>query len=175
MKELTSGAQAPVFELTGLDGQVYRLADQRGKIVVLVFWSAECPWSRQYDAWLSAQASRWAAEGVELWAVASNVNEPRESLAQVVSERQLTFPLLLDEGCRVADLYGAQTTPHVFVIDPAGRLVYRGAIDDRTFRQRTATVNYLEQTLQAIRQGRRPSPDETPAYGCAIVRFLEEP
>jgi hypothetical protein len=67
--------------------------------------------------------------------------------------------------------HGAQTTPHLFLIDPGGFLRYQGAFDDVTFRQRTPTQAYLYQAVEALLAGRLPDPAETPAYGCAIVRY----
>jgi len=162
---------APSFELTGIDGQPYRLSDYAGNIVVLDFWSAECPWSQHYDAWLTEQTPRWTAQGIHLLAVAANVDEDPVLITTVAAARCLPFSILLDPGCCVADAYSAETTPHVFVIDHAGRLAYRGAIDDRSFRQRTATRPYLSDALDALVAGRQPEPAETPPYGCALVRF----
>jgi peroxiredoxin len=162
---------APPFELTGIDGQPYQLSDYAGRIVVLDFWSAQCPWSQHYDAWLAEQAPCWAAQGIHLLAVAANVDEDTALIAAIAAERGLSFPILLDPACHVADAYGAETTPHIFVIDRAGRLAYRGAIDDRSFRQRTATRSYLSDALAALLADRRPEPDEIPPYGCALVRF----
>ena len=71
---------------------------------------------------------------------------------------------------QVADLFGAQTTPHFFVLDQQGVLRYRGALDDVTFRQREPKNYYLHEAVQALLAGRLPEPAETPAYGCTIVR-----
>lgn len=166
--------QAPTFELTDLSGKAWRLAELAGEIVVLDFWSAECPWSRHYDGWLAARADAWARAGVRLLAVASNVDESTRLLRDAVDQRGITFPVLLDSGCAVADLYGAVTTPHVFLVDAAGRLAYQGAIDDRSFRKRQADVNYLERAVDALLAGRRPDPQKTEPYGCTIVRPLVE-
>lgn len=162
------------FELTDLDGVRHRLADYAGDVVMLDFWSAECPWSRHYDGWLAEQVAGWARQGVRLLAIASNVNETDAFIRSVVAERGITFPVLLDHDCVVADFFGAMTTPHIFIIDPAGRLAYRGAIDDRSFRQRTATVNYVEQAIGALLSGGQPDPAQTDPYGCTIVRPVAE-
>ena len=80
--------------------------------------------------------------------------------------------LLHDVNQQVADLYGAITTPHLFVIDVEGILRYQGAFDDVTFRQRTPTQNYLKMVVEALLQGKPPNPSQTPSYGCIIVRYL---
>lgn len=171
---MMTGEMAFDFELLAIDGVTRRLADYAGSIVVLDFWSAECPWSEHYDGWLSQQAGVWARQGIHLLAIASNVNETAGLIRETVGARGITFPVLLDQDCAVADLFGALTTPHIFVIDSAGRLAYRGAIDDRSFRQRVATVNYLEQALAALQQGVQPDPAESDSYGCTIVRPIGE-
>jgi hypothetical protein len=72
----------------------------------------------------------------------------------------------------VADLYEAFTTPHVFVLDGEGILRYRGAVDDITFRHREATRFFLQEAVDALRNGRLPAVNETAAYGCTIVREI---
>lgn len=162
----------PGFALVDLDGTTHRLADYAGEIVVLDFWSAECPWSRYYDGWLVQRAGDWARDGVRLLAIASNVNETAAFLRETVAERGITFPVLLDAGSIVADLYGAVTTPHIFVVEQSGKLAYQGAIDDRSFRRREASVNYLDQAIAALLAGRQPDPASSAPYGCTIVRPL---
>ena len=70
------------------------------------------------------------------------------------------------------DAYGVQTLPHLFVIDARGLLRYRGAFDDVTFRQRTPTRFYLKDAVDRLLAGQTPNPAETPAYGCAVVRYF---
>ena len=103
--------------------------------------------------------------------VASNRNESSQLLQQAAQARGLSR-VLVDAGHGVADLYGALTTPHVFVIDREGFLCYRGAVDDMTFRQRQATRFYLRDAVEALLQGRQPEVSEIPAYGCTIVREI---
>ncbi|MCJ7567453.1 MAG: hypothetical protein MUO58_07925, partial [Anaerolineales bacterium] len=78
--------------------------------------------------------------------------------------------VLRDAEHAVADLYGAVTTPHFFVIDENGVLRYRGAPDDTSFRQREPTVYYLKDAMEALLNGREPNPAETAGYGCTIIR-----
>jgi len=79
---------------------------------------------------------------------------------------------MIDAEHVVADLYGAVSTPHVFVLDRDGILCYRGAVDDVTFRKRQATHFFLEEAVEALLEGHLPTLTETPAYGCAIVREI---
>jgi hypothetical protein len=106
---------------------------------------------------------------VSLLPIAANRNEPLAALQAAARARRLPV-VLLDARQTVADLYAAQTTPHVFVLDRPGRLRYRGAVDDVSFRQRTPTRCYLDQAIAALLEGRAPPVQETPATGCAIVR-----
>jgi len=160
---------APDFSLYGLDGKLYQLEQQRGWIVVLVFWSAECPWSEQADQEIWTSFETWDAR-VVWWSIAANANESLDLLQVIAAERRL--PVVLHDTYQEAtNLYGAETTPHAFVIDSQGVLRYRGAVNDRSFRQRTATRHYLRLAVEDLLAGVLPEPAETHPYGCAIVRF----
>lgn len=159
---------APEIELPDLNGQLHRLSDYRGKIVVINFWSAECPWSERTDRALLASLNQ-LAEQVALLPIASNENEPDEQLREAALARRLTL-VLRDLDGRMAALYDARTTPHAFVLDPSGILRYRGAVDDVTFRHRTASRWYVEEAVEALLEGRLPEVQEAPPYGCTIVR-----
>ncbi len=113
---------------------------------------------------------QWGQD-VQLLSVAANRNESIQMVAEAAQVRRLPT-VLLDAEHVVADLYEAVTTPHAFVMDREGILRYRGAIDDVTFRQRKATRFYLEETVEALLAGRVPKLQETPAYGCTIVREI---
>ncbi|MEW6566595.1 MAG: redoxin domain-containing protein [Chloroflexota bacterium] len=164
------GAPAPDFILPDLNGTPHQLSEGRGRVVVLNFWSAECPWSTRADEAIQRLAPTWGGQ-VRVWRLASNANEGLEQLRQVASDRGL--PLVLREEQRlVADQYGAQVTPHLFVIDADDVIRYSGAPDDATFRQRRPTRNYLGQAVAAVLAGQAAQPAETPAYGCALVRLV---
>jgi peroxiredoxin len=160
---------APDFHLPDLEGAMHQLQSECGQITVINFWSAECPWVERADHALLAYLQDWG-DAVALWSIASNANEPIDLLRRVADERGL--PLLLhDADQRVADLYNAQTTPHLFVLDSSGIVRYQGAFDDVTFRQRTPTRGYLRQTVEALLAGQDPDPEQTSPYGCIIVRY----
>jgi peroxiredoxin len=163
------GKPVPTFTLDDLNGVSHSLGGWRHRVTILNFWSAECPWTERTDRELLSYLADWG-EAVYLVPIAANKNEPLAMLKQAAAQRGL--PLVLhDNEQRVADLYGAETTPHLFVVDIAGLLRYQGALDDVTFRQRTPTQAYLRQAVEALLGGRTPNPEITPAYGCTIVRY----
>lgn len=158
----------PDFELTDIHGKTHRLSEHRGRIVIVNFWSCECPHSERTDKAILSMFVQWQ-DDVSMLTIASNLNETAADVKQVSAARRLPH-VLLDADCRVANLFGAQTTPHVFVIDWEGILRYRGAVDDVTFRQRTPSRFFLDEAVESLLGGRSPAVTETPAYGCAIVR-----
>ncbi|MFH1185674.1 MAG: redoxin domain-containing protein [Chloroflexota bacterium] len=159
---------APDFELPDLDGRLHRLGDYRERIVVLNFWSCDCPHAVRTDDLITAWRERWG-EAVEVLLIASNANETPAAMAAAARARRLPM-ILVDRQHVVADLYAAQTTPEVYVIDRQGRLRYRGAVDDTSFAQRMPKSLFLEQAVAALLAGESPRVSETRSYGCAIVR-----
>ncbi|HEY66077.1 MAG TPA: redoxin domain-containing protein [Caldilineae bacterium] len=166
------GQPAPDFQLSDMEGRTHRLADYRGQIVILNFWSAECPISEAFDPYFNERCEEWTRRGIILLAIDSNSHYDDDEIRRVASERKLRFPILRDRGNVVADLYGALTTPHIFLIDRQGILRYRGAVDDRTFRKREPDVNYLEEALAAVLEDRPVPTPETQPFGCTIVRDI---
>jgi len=159
---------APDFELPDLQGNLHKLSDYRGKIVIVNFWSAECQQSVRTDRDIVDLQARANGE-VELLSVAANRSESAHSVEEAI--KTLGIPkVLIDAEKVVADLYEAGATPHVFVMDREGILRYRGAVDDVRFRQPKATRFFLEEAVDALLAGRLPALTETLAYGCAIVR-----
>jgi peroxiredoxin len=169
LTELNVGSHAPDFELNDLAGRPHRLSRLSGSVVVLNFWSAECPWAERGDRLLAGASPGWGP-GVVVWRVASNANETPEQLQAAADGRGLE-PVLLDLDQAVADLYGAATTPHLYVIDSEGVLRYRGAPDDVNWERKHPTRDYVDAAVRAALEGRSPDPATTPAFGCSLVRF----
>jgi peroxiredoxin len=163
-------APAPDFELPDIHGTPHKLSDYGRKIVIVNFWSAECPHSERTDRSTMACLVQWGAE-VVLLSIAANRSESIREVEEVATTRRLPT-VLIDAEHVVADIYEAVTTPHAFVVDRDGILRYRGAVDDVTFRQRKATRFFLEEAVEALLDGRLPELTETLAYGCAIVREI---
>ena len=143
-----AGDPAPEFLLRDLDGHPHALSHYHGRVIVLNFWSAECEWSVRADAAIAGWRAAWG-HAVEWISIAPNANETVDRLREEMQKRNL--PLVLHDINRdVADLYGAEMTPHFFVVDPAGVLRYTGALDDVTFRQTEPTRNYLREAVDAV-------------------------
>ena len=113
---------------------------------------------------------RWQGN-VELLSIDANGNESPLLVAETAKLRQIPL-VLIDARHVVADRYDAMTTPHVFVLDRQGILRYRGAVDDVTFRRREPTRLFLQEAVEALLNGKLPDLNETPAYGCTIVREI---
>ena len=158
------------FELPDLQGKLHKLSDYHRKIVIINFWSVECPHSERTDRHLLSLLERWDEE-VVLLSIAANRNESIQQLEEASKARRIP-KVLIDTEHVVADLYRAVTTPHVFVLDREGILRYRGAVDDVTFRQKKVTRFFLEEAVETLLEGELPAMSETPAYGCAIVREI---
>jgi peroxiredoxin len=161
---------APNFELPDLRGNFHKLSSYLGKIVIINFWSAECPHSERTDRYLLTLLENWDGEVVML-PVASNRNESTQIVAEAAKARRVP-QVLIDSEHVVADLYSALTTPHIFVLDREGILRYRGAVDDITFRRREATQFFLKDAVEALLKGDLPVLNETPSYGCTIIREI---
>jgi peroxiredoxin len=161
---------APDFELPDLQGVPHTLSDHLGKIVIINFWSAECPHSERTDQYLVTLLEQWNGDVIML-SITANRNESIQMVAEAAGARRIP-KVLIDSEHVVADLYEALTTPHVFILDRDGVLRYRGAVDNITFRRREATHFFLQESVEALLNGHLPQLSETPAYGCAIVREI---
>jgi peroxiredoxin len=169
-KKATVGNPAPDFTLPDTDGNPVSLSAHRGKIVVLDWWSAECPASERYDKWFSRRHFEWQERGAVLLAIDSNSIYDDDEIRRIRSARAIPFPILRDRGAVVADLYGAKTTPHGFVIDRDGALAYEGAIDDQSWSNAVPKVNYLEQVVTALLDGKKSPLTAVEPFGCSVKR-----
>lgn len=162
---------APDFELPDLQGNLHKLSDYRGRIVIVNFWSAECPHSERTDCWITARlTAEWSGK-VDLISIAANRDESASRVEEASLARGIPR-VLIDAQHITADRYEVISTPHVFVLDRDGVLRYHGAVDDVAFRQRKARRFYLKEAVDALLANRLPELTETPAYGCALVREI---
>jgi peroxiredoxin len=173
------GQPAPDFTLPDLDGRPVRLADLKGKIVVLEWFNPGCPYvvASHTKGSLVDAAARAGKQGVVWLAINSGAPGKQGAGAEVnrtaKAAWKLDHPVLLDESGRVGQAYGATNTPHLFVIDAAGRLTYRGAVDNSPDGERGAPeggvlVEYAAAAVEDLRAGRPVKVASTKAYGCGV-------
>lgn len=173
------GAPAPDFTLKDLDGKDVKLSSFKGKTVVLEWFNPECPFVKatHTQGSLVDFAKRATKKGV-VW-LAVNSGAPGKQGHGVEKSRAgvkafgLEHPVLLDESGAVGHAYGATNTPHLFVIDPKGVLVYRGAIDNSPDGEGQSPkdgklINYVEAALDDLAAGRAVKTPDTKAYGCSV-------
>jgi peroxiredoxin len=173
------GAPAPSFNAPDITGKTVRLGDYAGKIVVLEWTNDGCPFvGKHYDSGnMQALQQKYTGTGVVWLTIASSAPgeqgyvTPAEAKADLARWRATPTDFLLDPDGIVGRLYDARATPHMVVIDRAGRVVYMGAIDD-TPSTRLADVktahNYLAAALDATAAGQPIAIASTRAYGCSI-------
>ncbi len=166
---------APDFMLPGMGGARYALSDWRGQIIVLNFWSSECPWSRRADVALVYRQLSWDPLGVRIIGIASNSNETESQLRAEAEARHVRYPILLDLNGAVAALYQAKTTPHFFVIDRQSYVRYIGALDDVTRKGQAPSTIYLDEAVQALLASRPPNPLTTAPFGSPLVLGIARP
>jgi peroxiredoxin len=173
------GKPAPDFTLNDLDGRSVHLADTRGSVVVLEWFNPQCPFVNKAHTKGSLRDTAWrhAAAGV-VWlgidsaAPAKQGYEP-EAIRAAIQRFGLAHPILRDESGAVGRAYGATNTPHMFVIDKSGTLVYEGAIDNSPDAegespQGGSLVNYVDAALDDLAAGRPVRTPRTQAYGCGV-------
>ncbi|HEY3788279.1 MAG TPA: redoxin domain-containing protein, partial [Urbifossiella sp.] len=159
----------PDFELQSTDGASVRfITASPAPITVFVFLSTECPLAKLAVPRLTALARRFPE--VPFFAVNCNGYEDLPSLARFAREHGLTFPFLKDPDGRVAELFGAKCSPHVFVLDASRRIRYRGRIDDQYGRggnnRGQPTREDLAEALLDLRSGKSVSIPITKPTGC---------
>lgn len=173
------GSAAPAFTLTDTGGKPVQLADYRGKYVVLEWTNPECPFVQKHYVSRNMQGlqKEWGAKGV-VWL---SINSTRANHSEFKTGAEMAgwmqaqgaspAAALIDGTSAIGRAYGARTTPHMFVIDPAGTLIYNGAIDDRRSANpadaKTAN-NYVRAALTEATAGKPVTVANTTPYGCSV-------
>ncbi len=165
------GQPIPDFRLPRADTSkmesVY--GDRKQKATVVMFIATRCPISNDYNERMRTVAQEYTPKGVRFVGINSNSIEPVEEVAQHAKQNGFPFPVLKDEGNKIADHFNAQFTPEIFVMDSKGVLRYHGRIDDSQNPARI-TSHDLRITLDALLAGNNPPRAETKAFGCTIKR-----
>lgn len=173
------GSAAPAFTLTDTGGKPVQLADYRGKYVVLEWTNPECPFVQKHYVSRNMQGlqKEWGANGVAWLSINSTrANHPEfktgaEMAGWMQAQGASPAAALIDGTSATGRAYGARTTPHMFVIDPAGTLIYNGAIDDRRSANPAdakSANNYVRAALTEATAGKPVTVANTTPYGCSV-------
>ena len=175
----TVGQQAPAFSVVDTAGKIVSLADFKGRLVVLEWVNPGCPYVQKHYGSANMQGTQKVAtaQGVVWLSISSTAPEARDYKAPgalaawMQGQKAASTATLMDDDGKVGRAYGARTTPHLYIVDPAGTLVYAGGIDSvpsaRTEDIKTAT-NYVNQALGEAFGGKAISAAATRPYGCSI-------
>ncbi len=165
------GQPAPAFQLSDQSGGTVKLADLAGRVVVLEWINPQCPFVQRHAkaGTMKSLAERYADRGVVWLGVNSTHFMDRGDDRAWHDAKSLPYPVLGDHDGAVGHLYGATTTPDMFVIDRSGILVYAGAIDDdpRGSKGKEAT-NYVAAALDEVLAGKPVAVPDTKPYGCSV-------
>lgn len=167
-------SQAPDFNLKGTDGQMHSLASYKNvKGYIVVFTCNTCPFAQAYEQRIIAIHKKYAPKGMPVVAINPNDpnREPEEAFDKMVTlakDHKYPFHYLQDLSQETARAYGAQRTPHVFVLNAARKVIYIGAIDDNFEEPENVKVKYLEDALNAFLAGKKVPVQQTKAIGCGI-------
>jgi len=172
------GKSAPDFTATDINGKTVKLSDYKGKIVVLESYNSDCPYCHNHYSTGAAQdlQKELAAKGV-VWLMVNSVNPknmshrtPEQARAEWSSEKIAATAWIDDSSGAIGHLYDMKTTPHMFVINKDGTLVYDGAIDnqpDPSHDPRTAR-NYVREAVDDLIAGKPVAVSQTKPYGCSV-------
>jgi len=173
------GNPAPDFKGIDSNGVTHALSQYRGKYVVLEWANKGCPFEQKYylSGSMENLQKEWTAKGVVWLSVISSAPgeqgyvTPAEENEYIKSMHVASTAVLLDPTGAIGHLYSAKTTPHMFVIDPTGKLIYEGAIDNKPTTDQAdlkGAQNYLNDALNASMSGKPVVVESTRPYGCSI-------
>lgn len=178
-KEAAIGKKAPVFSLLDLEGKKRAPADYKGKFVVLEWTNYGCPFvKKHYEAGnMQALQKEVLARGAVWLTIASSAKgkqghmTAQEWVSAAKEQGSAGTAILPDPDGKAGRLYGAMTTPHLYIVDPAGVLIYKGAIDNKPTADRAdipGAVNYVKKALDEALAGKPVSEPSTKPYGCSV-------
>ncbi len=171
------GDVAADFKLKNVDGKMISLADYHDtKGFIVVFTCNHCPYAKAYEQRIMDLDKKYRPLGFPVVAISSNdasavPDDSYDNMVARAKDRSYSFPYLFDESQQVAHQFGAQKTPHVFVLSKTikgNEVKYIGAIDDNTEDASLAQHHYVEDAVNALLQGKDVQVTETKAIGCTI-------
>jgi hypothetical protein len=173
------GQPAPAFSGTDANGNKVSLGDFAGKTVVLEWTNHECPFvKKHYDSGSMQKLQKEATDNGVIWlSIVSSAPDhqgytiPEEAKAVIEKTGSHATARILDSSGEIGRLYGAKTTPHMFIVDKNGTLVYAGGIDDMPStdpKTLESAKNYVRAALDDIAAGRPVATAQTQPYGCSV-------
>ncbi|QQR91224.1 MAG: redoxin domain-containing protein [Myxococcales bacterium] len=170
------GRKAPAIELSDLSKKGHKLSDYSGKIVVLEWFNPECPFVKfaHSQGPLKDLAKQLAGEDL-VWLAINSSAPGRQGHGieknQIAKAKfKMNYPILMDESGQTGRSYGAKTTPHMFIINAKGILVYKGALDNAPLGTIYGKkhINYIKDAVTALRSNKAIEQAQTNAYGCSV-------
>lgn len=179
LKEPAIGSPAPALTLTDTKGKQHNLADYKGKYVVLEWVNFGCPFVKKHYESGNMQATQKKAvdKGVVWLSVCSSAEGKQGHMAatdwneEIAARKMASTAVLIDESGAVGKVYGAKTTPHMYVVNPDGVLIYKGAIDDKPSTNKDdipGARNHVLAALDESMAGKPVSMASTTPYGCSV-------
>jgi peroxiredoxin len=176
---VNAGDAAPDFTAIDSNGETQKLSDYKGKWIVLEWTNSGCPFTRKHYSSGNMQnlQKQWTGKGVVWFSVLSSAPGKEgymtaaDENAYLRDKGAAPTAALMDPKGDLGHLYGAKATPHMFVINPKGEVVYAGAIDDRPSTDRgdiSGATNYVSSALKEAMSGKNVSTPNTEAYGCSV-------
>ena len=170
---LAEPVKAPDFTLTDHNGKEVQLSKLRGHVVVLEWFNYDCPFVKAHynetRHTMRDLAAKYADKNV-VWLIINSTHYTTVEANKTWAEQhQLKQPILLDTDGKVGKLYGAKTTPHLFIVDAAGQIVYQGAIDNAPLGKKPEKyINYVDQALSELTAAKTVTTQKTKPYGCSV-------
>jgi peroxiredoxin len=171
------GAPAPDFTLNDQSGKPVKLSDAKGKYVVLEWYNKDCPFvHKHYDSGnMQSLQKKYGKKGVVWYSIVTSKEGKEGHLTNAEAKAQLkkisSKAILLDEKGEVGRLYGAKTTPHMFVVDKTGNLIYMGGIDDKASADAEdikTSKNFVAAALDESMAGKPVTTPSSRPYGCSV-------
>ena len=168
-----SDKKAPEFALSTFDGKPVKLSDYRGKTVVLEWMNFECPFSMYHYATkptMVEMAKKYKDHNVVWLTINSTSHTTPQANLDFAKQYKIQSPILDDRSGKVGHAYGAATTPHIYIVNARGNIVYEGAIDNAPVGKVEfgEYVNYVDKALTEITGGKAVSTSKTKPYGCTV-------
>jgi peroxiredoxin len=171
------GKPAPDFTLNDQNGKPVKLSDAKGKYVVLEWYNKDCPFVKKHYGSKNMQGlqKKYGKKGVVWYEIATSAAGKEGHLTPAEAKAQLkgmsSKGILLDDKGEVGRLYGAKTTPHMFVVDKTGNLIYMGGIDDKASTDPEdikTSKNFVAAALDESMAGKPVTTPSSRPYGCSV-------